>query len=53
MKKKFILILVYTIVFFYSNLLSDEDNRTLKVGLIAPLSGAYGEIGRASCRERV
>ena len=47
MKKKFILILVYTIVFFYSNLLSDEDNRTLKVGLIAPLSGAYGELGNS------
>ena len=47
MKKKFILILVYTIVFFNSNLLSDEDNRTLKVGLIAPLSGAYGELGNS------
>ena len=47
MKTKFILILVYTIVFFNSNLLSDEDNRTLKVGLIAPLSGAYGELGNS------
>ena len=32
---------------FNSNLLSDENNKILKVGLLAPLSGTYSEIGNS------
>jgi ABC-type branched-subunit amino acid transport system substrate-binding protein len=47
MKNKFILILAYIIIFFNSNLLSDENNKTLKVGLLAPLSGVYKDLGNS------
>ena len=43
--KKIYLLLVYTIIFFNSNLLSNERNSILKVGLLAPLSGEYKELG--------
>ena len=45
--KKIIIILVYTIIFFNSNLLSNEKNNSLKVGLLAPLSGEYKELGNS------
>ncbi len=45
MKKKFILTIIYILIFFNSNLLSDENNKILKVGLLAPLSGVYSELG--------
>jgi|TARA_B110000881_G_scaffold173843_1_gene158068 ABC-type branched-subunit amino acid transport system substrate-binding protein len=47
MKNKFILLLVYIIFFFNSNLLSEENNKILKVGLLAPLSGSYSELGNS------
>ena len=47
MKNKFILTLIYIIIFFNSNLLSDENNKILKVGLLAPLSGVYSELGNS------
>ena len=47
MKKKFLIILSYTLIFFNSNLLSSENNNTLKVGLLAPLSGEYKQIGES------
>ncbi|MDC1092527.1 ABC transporter substrate-binding protein [Pelagibacteraceae bacterium] len=47
MKKKFILALIYIIFFFNFNILSDEHNKTLKVGLLAPLSGPYSELGNS------
>ena len=47
MKSKFIIALIYIIVFFNSNLLSVEKNRILKVGLLAPLSGDYKELGNS------
>ena len=47
MKNKFILALIYIIIFFNSNLLSDDDNKILKVGLLAPLSGSYSELGNS------
>ena len=43
--KKFYFILVYTIIFFNSNLFSNEKNKILKVGLLAPLSGEYKDLG--------
>ena len=45
MKKKFIIFLSYIIIFFNSNLFSNENKQVLKVGLLAPLSGEYKELG--------
>ena len=45
MKKKFITIIAYILIFFNSNLLSDENNNVLKIGLLAPLSGEYKDLG--------
>ena len=45
MKTKFYLFLFYILFIFNSNLLSEESNKVLKVGLLAPLSGPYSEIG--------
>ncbi len=47
MKNKFIVILSYLLIFFNSNLLSNENNNTLKIGLLAPLSGEYKELGNS------
>ena len=47
MKKRFILTLIYILIFFNSNLLSEENNKILKVGLLAPLSGSYSELGNS------
>ncbi len=47
MKKKIILLLSYLIVFFNSNLSSNQNNEVLKVGLLAPLSGEYKELGNS------
>ena len=47
MKSKFFLLLFYILFLFNSNLFSNEDNRSLKVGLLVPLSGPYSEIGNS------
>tara|TARA_X000000950_G_scaffold272740_1_gene355674 strand:+ start:1706 stop:2860 length:1155 start_codon:yes stop_codon:yes gene_type:complete len=47
MKSKFFLSLFYILFIFNSNVLSDENNGKLKVGLLAPLSGPYSEIGNS------
>ena len=47
MKNKFILTVIYILIFFNSNLLSDENNKILRVGLLAPLSGVYSELGNS------
>ena len=47
MKKKFIIFLSYIIIFFNSNLLSNENKQILKIGLLAPLSGEYKELGNS------
>ena len=47
MKKRIIIILTYTLVFFNSNLLSNENNKALKIGLLAPLSGEYKSLGES------
>ena len=47
MKKKFVIILSYIILFANSNLFSAEDSKTLKVGLLAPLSGKYADLGNS------
>jgi hypothetical protein len=45
MKNKLIIIITYILIFFNSNLLSNENNNVLKIGLLAPLSGEYEELG--------
>ena len=47
MKCKFILFLFYIIFLFNTNLLSNDNNKILRVGLLAPLSGPYSEIGNS------
>ena len=47
MKKIFISLVSYIIIFFNSNLLSNENNENLKIGLLAPLSGEYKELGNS------
>ena len=47
MKSKIFLSIFYILFVFNSNLFSDENNKSLKVGLIAPLSGPYSEIGNS------
>jgi len=47
MKKKILTIITYILVFFNSNLLSNENNNVLKIGLLAPLSGEYKELGQS------
>ena len=47
MKKKFVFLIIYIIFFFNSNLLSENDNKILKVGLLAPLTGSYSELGNS------
>ena len=47
MKIKFLWIVFYIIFCLNSNLLSDENSKILKVGLLAPLSGPYSEIGNS------
>jgi ABC-type branched-subunit amino acid transport system substrate-binding protein len=47
MKKKIILPLIYIVFFFYSNLLSEENNKILKVGVLVPLSGTYSDLGNS------
>ncbi len=47
MQNKFLIFIFYITFLFNSNLLSNEENKTLKVGLLAPLSGPYSEIGNS------
>ena len=47
MKIKIIVSIFYILFLYNSNLLSDDSNKTLKVGLLAPLSGPYSEIGNS------
>ena len=47
MKNRIILIITYILVFFNSNLLSNENSNVLKIGLLAPLSGEYKSLGNS------
>ena len=47
MKKKIFSILSYIIIFFNSNLSGSESAEKLKIGLLAPLSGEYKELGNS------
>ena len=45
--KKIITLLSYIILVLYSNVLNSEENRNLKIGLVAPLTGEYSELGNS------
>ena len=47
MKKKIVIILSYIILFTNSNLFAAENSKILKVGLLAPLSGEYKDLGNS------
>ena len=47
MKKRIIIFLSYIILITNSNLLADEKNKSLKIGLLAPLTGEYAELGNS------
>ena len=48
MKNKFLAIISYILIFFNSNLLlGNENNNILKIGLLAPLSGEYKQLGNS------
>ena len=47
MKKKLLTILTYLTILFNTNLLCDEENKILKIGLIAPLTGELAELGNS------
>mgnify|MGYP001193476581 CR=1 FL=1 len=47
MKKKILVIVTYIILFYNSNLFSAEENRNLKVGLLAPMTGEFSELGNS------
>ena len=47
MKSKFFLLVFYILFGFNSNLLQAESDKKLRVGLLAPLSGPYSEIGNS------
>ena len=47
MKKIIVSILSYIIIFFNSNLSGNENNQVLKIGLLAPLTGEYKELGNS------
>ena len=45
MKKINFIIISYLLIFFNYNLLGNEPNKILKIGLLVPLSGEYKELG--------
>ena len=47
MNKKILILVSYIILFINSNLLSNEESKSLKVGLLAPLSGEFAELGNS------
>ena len=47
MRIKILLSIFYILFILNSNLLSNENNKTLKVGLLAPLSGPHSNIGNS------
>tara|TARA_B100002019_G_C21262259_1_gene597422 strand:+ start:76 stop:1230 length:1155 start_codon:yes stop_codon:yes gene_type:complete len=47
MKNKIYILLTYILIHLNSNLFSAEDEKILKVGLLAPLSGQYEELGNS------
>ncbi len=44
---KLIIIITYILLFFNFNSFADEDKKSLKVGLLAPFSGEYKDMGQS------
>ena len=47
MKNKILLIIFYILFLLNSNLFANENDKTLKVGLLVPLSGPYANVGNS------
>ena len=47
MSKKILILVSYIILFINSNLLGNEKNDNLKIGLLAPLTGEYADLGNS------
>ncbi len=47
MKKVILIFIYYIIIFFNSNVFSKENNQSLKIGLLAPLTGEYKDLGNS------
>ena len=47
MKKKIVSIIFFLLLFLNTNLSSDENNKTIKIGLLAPLTGSYSQLGNS------
>ena len=47
MKKKISIILTYLTILFNTNLQCEEESKILKIGLIAPLTGEFAELGNS------
>ena len=47
MKNKILIILAYLTIFYNNNLICEEKSKILKIGLIAPLTGEFAELGNS------
>ena len=47
MRKFLILFLSYILILFNSNLIAEENSNQLKIGLLAPFSGDYRNLGES------
>ena len=47
MKNKLIIFISYIILFLNSNLFGSEKKMELKIGLLAPLTGEYADLGNS------
>ena len=47
MFKKIIALTTYILIFINFNLFAEENKKTLKIGLLAPFSGDYRELGQS------
>ena len=47
MSRKFVFLLFILLILSNSSLSSDENNKTLRIGLLAPLTGSYSELGKS------
>ena len=45
MKKK--ILTTFFLLIFNLNLFADEDNKSIRIGLLAPLTGTYSELGNS------
>ena len=45
MKKK--ILTIFFLIIFNFNLYADEDNKSIRIGLLAPLTGTYSELGNS------